>query len=136
MRLLAFLEPPVVFLVALALLIVSIVCMSIGADAQHIVGPISDCSGSIGPSPANIVFPSSGLGGNAPQDYLLIQNNSPANQIIWINVLGGTATLGPPSIQLAPTASVSYSSTTYPLPKLPVSIIASSSGAVYTCHYK
>ncbi len=118
------------------LLAVLLLAMPFAAEAQHIVGPISDCSGSIGASPANIVFPSSGSGGNAPQDYLLIQNNSPANQIIWVNVLGGTATLGPPSIQLAPTASVSYSSTTYPLPKLPVSVVASSSGAVYTCHYK
>ena len=109
-----------------------------GADAQHIVGPISNCSGSIGSSPANIVFPSSGPGGKAPQDYLMIQNNSTAGQIIWINVLGGTATLGPPSIQLSgnPPASVSYSSTTYPLPILPVSVVASASGAVYTCHYK
>ncbi len=111
--------------------------MSFGrAAAQQVYGPFSDCHGAIGGTIGSIAFPAAGTGGTAPTTYLLIQNNSTSNQNIWINVLpGGVATTAPPSIQLAPTASVVFQSTTSPVPTT-VSIIATASSAVYSCIYK
>jgi hypothetical protein len=118
-----------------ALLAACVLLMSPVADAAQLYGPASNCSGAIGVTPANITFPTSGTGATAPADYLLIQNNSINGQVIWINDLGSVATTAPPSIQLVPTASVTYSSAYYPMPPS-ISIVASAAGAVYTCHYK
>jgi len=103
----------------------------------QVFGPLSNCSGTVGGSAVAIVFtPSVGTAPTAPQDYLFIQNNSTSSQNIWINILpGGTATAAPPSIEILPTASITLSSSSAPVP-LAVSIIASAASAAYTCNYK
>jgi hypothetical protein len=106
------------------------------AHAAPLQGTLYDCSGTVGGTAANISFPKAGTAGpSAPTVYLSIQNNSTSAQIVWFSPLPGvTATTAPPSWQLVPTSGYDYTSTD-PVPQT-VSIIASASSAVYTCHYQ
>jgi hypothetical protein len=104
------------------------------ADAQQVYGPLSNCSGSVGTSAAQVAFPSSGTGAAAPQLYLLIQNVS-TNEI-WINALpSGTATTTQPSLHIPPGTTYIWNSPVEPLP-LTVSIIASAASSSFTCWYR
>lgn len=107
------------------------------ADAQHVYGPLNNCSGTVGGTAAAVVFTPSAAGGpTAPTDYLQIQNNSPASQVLWINILpSGVATTAPPSFQLVGTASLTLFSPTTPVPNA-VSIISSAAGGAYSCAYR
>ena len=120
-----------------ALLTCALLALPTAAHAQaQIFGPLSNCSGTVGTTAANIVFPSSGAGSTEPQSYVLLQNNSTSAQVIWVNALPTpTATAASPSIQLSPTASILFTAQNAPIPPA-VSVIGSASGAAYTCWYK
>lgn len=120
------------------ILATALLCLLIGAGtpfAQQVYGPLSNCSGTVGTSAANVAFPSSGTGGTGPTLYLLLQNNSTSAQDIWFSTIPGVpATTAAPSWHMPLTGAFEFT-TVAPMPST-VSIIASAAGAAYSCWYK
>ncbi len=113
-----------------ALLTCALLALPSISHAAGIIGPFSNCSGTVGGTAANIAF-----GAGPPQDTVWIQNNSTAAQDVWINVLPTpTATTASPSFRLVPTASLTFSSANSPIPPV-ISVIGSASSAAYSCWY-
>jgi hypothetical protein len=98
-------------------------------------GPLSNCSGTVGGTAANIAFPSSGTA-SPPSNYVYLKNSSTSSeQYLWFNITQNpTATTAPPSSRLAPNESVTFSSANAPIPPV-ISVIGSGSGVSYTCWY-